>query len=318
MPGFQPDAGELHVDKFLTDLSVGYRNASYVSQQVAPTILVEKESDIIPKYVQDHWFRDVAKVLAPGEVTPRSGFTLNTDTYRCLEYGIGKEIPDRLRDNTDAPYDLDRDAALWVAEMIQLRQEVQFANEIFVATAWTSAHRKAGTTDFVKWSDYGFSDPVADLRAYRRLIRQKIGRHGNTLILGEDVMDTLVDHPMLVERVKYQGGDVSEALIASLLRLDKIVVGSSMQTTVKETTAAQTFSGADLFTDAALLMYIPPAAGLFTPSAVYNFVKRSYGAGMYIRRIRKDEAMKDIIEGRTMFDLKVIDDRAGVHMNDAI
>src|SRR3990172_4493360 len=112
MPGFQPDIRDVHVDKLLTQISVGYRNEKYISQQVAPQVLVEKESDIIPQYVKDFWFRDVARMIAPGELAPRSGFNVdNTLKYSVDEYAIAKEIPDRLRNNTDEPYDLDRDGA---------------------------------------------------------------------------------------------------------------------------------------------------------------------------------------------------------------
>src|SRR3972149_6258498 len=316
MPGFQPDIVDVHVDKLLTQISIGYTNPDYVAAQVAPIVIVEKESDIIPQYVQDFWFRDVARPIAPGEKAPRSGFTtLNTLKYAVIEHAIAKEIPDRLRQNTDAPYDLDADGAKWVAEMIQLRQEVDFAINKFKAGVW--ATDRVGTTDFTKWSDYGLSDPIVDLRKDRRTVWTKIGRAANTLLLGEFVMDVLIDHPLLVERVKYQGNDVSEDLLKRLLRLDKVIVAASMQATNLE---GATLALADLFDDDALLLYLPKSIGRFQPSAIYTFVQRPFTGGdrMVTRRIRDDERMVDIIEGRTAYDQKVIDNRAGVFFSDAV
>ena len=321
MPAYQPDLTDVHVDKLLTAISVGYKNENYIAPQVAPFVLVEKESDIVPQYVQDFWFRDVAQKMAPGDKTPRSGFTVdNTLKYSVDEYGIGKEIPDRIRANTDQPYDLDKDAALWVAEMIHLRWEAHFGTNIFNTGKWTGSSTGldlAGNTDFTKWSDYGLSDPVADIRKQRRAIRQKIGRHGNILILAEDVMDTLIDHPLLVERVKYSGGDVAESLISKLARIDKVLVGSSMQATNAE---GATLALADIFTDDALLLYLPASPGRFQPSAIYTFVQREYSGAdkMVIRRFRDDERRVDTVEGRTLFDMKIIDARAGAFFNDAI
>lgn len=316
MPGFQPDIVDVHVDKLLTQISIGYSNPDYIAAKVAPIVIVEKESDIIPQYVQDFWFRDVARPIAPGEKAPRSGFNLdNTLKYLVTENAIAKEIPDRLRQNTDAPYDLDADGAKWVAEMIQLRQEIDFATNKFTTSVWNTD--RVGGTNFTKWSDYGLSDPIVDLRKDRRTIRQAIGRSGNTLLLGELVMDVLIDHPLLVERVKYQGNDVTEDLLKRLLRLDNVIVAASMQATNLE---GASLSLSDLFDDDALLLYLPKSIGKFQPSAMYTFVQRPFTGGdkMVTRRIRDDERMVDIIEGRTAYQQKVIDNRAGVFFSDAV
>lgn len=319
MPAYQPDLNDVHVDKLLTNVSVGYINEKYAHKDVAPQVLVEKESDIIPQYTKDFWFRDVARALAPGDKAPRSGFEVdNTMTYRVKEYGIGKEIPDRLRANTDAPYDLDRDGAKYVSEMIQLRQEIDFATTIFTTSVWTGSSTGGDITPTNKWDDYGLSDPVVDLRAQRRAVRQKIARHANMLVMGEDVMDTLIDHPLLIDRVKYTGGDVSEDLLKRLLRIDKVIVAQSMSATTKEGLTTQTLG--DLFADDALLLYLPPAVGMFQPSALYMFVQKLFSGGdrMVTRRIRDDERMIDIIEGRSAWQLKVIDANAGAFFNDLL
>jgi hypothetical protein len=136
--------------------------------------------------------------------------------------------------------------------------------------------------------------------------------------MGEDVMDTLIDHPLLIDRVKYTGGDVTEDLLKRLLRIDKVLIAQSMSATTKEGLATQTL--ADLFLDDALLLYLPSSPGLFTPSALYMFVQRAFSGGdrMVTRRIRNDERKIDIIEGRAAWQLKVIDANAGAFFNDLL
>lgn len=302
----QPDLRDVHVDTLLTSISIGYKNPGYVATQVFPSVIVEKESDLIPKYVQDFWFRDVAKPLAPGDKAPRSGFTLDTTgRYVVQEVGIAKEIPDRIRDNTDAPFNLDRDASQWVAEMIQLNIEIDFATNFFKTSVWGT-----DSTPTNLWDDYALSDPIQDIRTQKRTIRGKIGKPANMLVIGEKVMDILTDHPLFVERVKYQGRDVTEEMLAKLLRIDKIIVAQSMQATNKEGAALVL---ADLFDNDGLLLYSPPSAGMFQPAAGYCFMQRQYAGGdrTVIRRIRDDERKVDIIEGRTAYQLKTIDTRAG-------
>ncbi len=233
------------------------------------------------------------------------------------EYGIAKEIPDRIRDNTDQPFNLDRDATNWVTEMILLRQEIDFATNKFKTSVWTGGTGGTDVTPTNLWDDYALSDPIQDIRKEKRTIRGKIGRPANVLILGEKVMDILTDHPLFVERVKYQGRDVTEEVIARLLRLDKIIVGNAMQATNME---GQTLVLADLYDNDALLMYSPPSAGLFQPAAGYTFAQRQFAGGdrVVIRRMRNDERKIDIIEGRTAYEQKVIDARAGCFFSNVV
>jgi len=314
----QPGLTDIHVDGLLTTLSVGYRNPDLISTTIFPIVVVEKESDIIPKYTQDFWFRDVARELAPGDKAPRSGFTVDTtQTYSVKEFGIAKEIADRIRNNTDQPFDMDRDATNWVTDMILLRFEIDWASTFFTTSKWTGGVGGGDVTPTNLWDDYALSDPIVDIRDNERAIRQLIGRRANTLVIGETVRDKLLDHPLFVERVKYTGKQVTMEGIASLLELDKILVGSAMQATNAELADLVL---ADLFGNDALLMYSPPAASLFTPAAGYTFVQRQYTGGEHIkiRRIRDEERLVDIIEGRTAYDQKAIDVRAGAFFSNAV
>ena len=57
-----PLASDLHVDQMLTNMSIGYSNLSYISDMIFPILMVNKQSDIVPKYDQSHWFRDGAQL----------------------------------------------------------------------------------------------------------------------------------------------------------------------------------------------------------------------------------------------------------------
>ena len=57
---------DVHIDAMLTNLSIGYKNDLYIADQIAPIVPVRRQSDIIPKYDQSHWFRNQAAIRAPG------------------------------------------------------------------------------------------------------------------------------------------------------------------------------------------------------------------------------------------------------------
>lgn len=305
MAGYQPDVGDVHVDALLTNMSIGYTNKRYIASQIFPIVPVKKQSDIVPRYDKDYWFREQMKLRGPGAPVVTSGFTVdNTMTFFCNNYALGKEIPDEIRINTDAPYDMDRDASRWLTEMVQLKWEKDWVTDFFATSKWGTDY-----TESAQWSDYAASDPIQDLRTMRSNILGKGGVPGNTLVTSNLVMDKLLDHPLLVERVKYTGGNVTEQMIAQLVRLDKVLVGDAIQAAALEGNATQTYSA--LWGKHALVLHVPPAPGIFTPTAGYTFVWAPLTGGgaapWFVRRIRDDKRRKDVIEVHTYFDQKQID-----------
>jgi len=304
MAGFQPDTGDVHVDALLTNLSQGYMNKRYIASEVFPIVPTNKQSDIIPRYDKDKWFREQMKLRAPGAPVATSGFTVdNTLKFFNDNFALGKEIPDEVRQNTDVPYEMDRDATRWLTEMVQIHWEKQFATGFFATGKWG--------TDFVEsaqWSDYAASDPIQDLRTMRSNILGKSGTPGNMLVTNNLVMDKLLDHPLLVERVKYTGGSVTEQMIAQLVRLDRVLVGDAIETTSAE---GATDAFAAVWGKHALVLYRPPAPGLFIPASGYTFVWRPLVGGgaapWFFRRIRDDKLKKDTFEVWTYYDQKQID-----------
>ena len=309
MAGFQPDVGDVHVDAMLTNISIGYFNKRYIATQCFPIVPTTKQSDIVPRYDKDKWFREQMKLRGPGAPTATSGFTVdNTMTFFNLNFGLGKEIPDEIRANTDLPYNVDRDATRWLTEMVQLHWEKKFVADFFATGKWGTDYAEA-----VQWSDYASSDPIQDLRTMRSNVLGKSGQPANRLITSNLVIDKLLDHPLLVERVKYTGGSVSEAMIAQLVRLEQVLVGDAIEATAVEGNATQTYAA--VWGKHALVLYTPPAPGLFTPTGGYTFVWQPLVGGgaapWFMRRIRDDRNRKDIIEVQTYYDQKQIDGDMG-------
>ena len=85
-----PTANALHVDSLLTNMSIGYKNLSYIADEAFPIVPVQKQSDIIPQFDQSHWFRDQAVIRAPGPKSQRAGWKVTTDeTYYCQRFSFG-------------------------------------------------------------------------------------------------------------------------------------------------------------------------------------------------------------------------------------
>lgn len=324
MPLLSPTKSDVHVDKMLTNILIGYSNQEYIADQIFPVVLVDKQTDIIPEINQDYFFRSDANVIAEGNTAPDVGYKVTkSDTFYCTPVGLRHFISDARRANEDMPFNSDREASLLVMEKMLLKREVDFVTDFWKTGVWGTD--VTGGTTTTKWSNFGTSDPITDIRTYKRTVRRLIGRDPNTLVLGDLTFDVLQDHPDFLDRIKYTGSntqpaDVTLNALASLFGVDKVLVGRSIYTTTNEGASSFTYSA--LWDDDALLMYLPPSPSVWTPSAGYTFVWRTGlpgGADMqWVRKYRDDERLGDYVEVRSYYDQKLTVSNAGCFFSDIV
>ena len=317
-----PAPGDLHVDGLLTNISIGYINPNFIAGEIFPRVQVNKQSDIVPKYDQSHWFRNQAAIRAPATKSEGSGFSVDTtDTYFCNRYSFRFEIADEVRDNADEPFNMDRDAAIFVRNQMDLNHEVHFATNFFTTSVWNGGTDYTGGTDFTQWSDYANSQPLIDIATYSDTIEGKTANLPNTLVLGKAPWTKLRWHPDVLEMTKgdSSGSFASRSQVAALADVERVLVGSAIYTTSAEGTAEASVSYSRIFGNHALLLYVPSSASLFTPAAGYTFSwNRVPSSWMWIKRMRNEEREVDIIEGNTYYDMKVTAANSGVLMASAV
>lgn len=309
---------DVHVDALLTNLVVGYSNPAYIADTIFPIVPVAKQGDLFLVFDQSAWFRDEAKLRAPGTKSEGGSWGTSKDNYFAVRYSYRTEIPDEVRDNADASFNLDSNAATFVMDKIGMRKEISWANDFFKTGVWASD--KVGGVDFTKWSDYSASLPFPDLTTYADDMEGRIGFEPNTVVMGKRVWSKLRWHPDLIETIKYtQRAIVGEDLFSAATGLGRVLIGKSLYTTDPEGTAEASVTYNRIWGDNVLLMYVAPNAGIMTPSAGYTFTwRRVPNSIAYILRHRDDQSEIDIIEGNTYYDQKVTASRAGIFLSGAI
>jgi len=292
---FRPDVADVHTDRPLSNMSIAYIQSekNFVASQLTTAIQVENQTNTYATYTKEDFFRDEAKRRAPATETAGSGFRVSTSAYRCEEYGFHKDIPDEVRNNADAPFRVDNDARVFVNHKMLLKKDVLLAADIFATGKW--ATDVVGGTDFNQWDDWGSSNPIMDVEDGRDAIHSVTAYDPNSMLLGRQVWRQLKHHPTMIELIKYTSkGVLTQDLVASLLELDKLVIGQSLKATnVEGATAAYAYNyGKD-----ALLMYQVAKPGLLAPTAFLSFIWARQGRTVTIRRLRNEWKRFTRIEG---------------------
>lgn len=326
----QPTPGDVHVNAPLTNISIAFlQNASdFVAARVFPNIPVSKQSDRYYVYNRGDFNRDEMTERAPGTESAGSGYSLdNTPTYFATRYSIHKDIPDEVRANADAVLNPDREATAFVSHKALIKREKLFVNNYFTTGKWATdvAGVASGPTagQVLQWSAAN-SDPIKNVRDAKRTIRENTGYEPNKLVLGRAVYDTLLDHPSIIDRIKYgqtaPGAAMTNAqILAQLLGVDEVLVMNSIENTAKEgQAAAHSFIGGKK----ALLCHSATSPGLMTPTAGYTFSWTGFmGAGNEgnrIRQFRLEQLGVDRVEIDMCFDMKMVAADLGYFWNNIV
>lgn len=281
-----PTNSDVHVDSALTTISIAYlqRASHFIAGQVFPNVPVNKQSDRYFIFDRGDFNRNEAEVRAPGTESSGSGYKLdNTPTYFTNVIAHHKDVPDAVRSNADPAVDPDSAAAEFVTHKLLIQREVDWTTTFFTGGTWTAGDvdgvsATPGTGEVLQWSDET-STPIEDIRSASSTILEGTGFEPNTLVLGKQVYDALVDHPDIVDRIKYSGqvGPGSPAIVntntlAQLFEVDRVLVSKAIQNT-----AARNLTDAHSFIAGkkALLCYSAPSPSLMTPTAGYIIISQT-------------------------------------------
>jgi hypothetical protein len=279
----QPTARAVHVDQPLTNISVAFlQNANnFVASRVFPNIRVQKQSDVYFRYDRGFFNRNQAKLRAPATEAAIAGFGLDTDSYFAKVVALKTQLAWQVMANADTPVQLERANTELLLHQMLIEKEVDWASKFFTTGIWSTSYvGGTGTGQKPKWSDATNGMPIEDVRGAKTDMLEATGYEPNTMVVSQRVLDELVDHPDIIDRIKYSGGvgnqnpaRTSLQALAQLFEVERILVMRAIQNTAAEgDTNAHSFIGGKN----ALLCYVPATPGLMTPSAGYTFTWSGY------------------------------------------
>lgn len=301
------------VDPILSDVALAYENDAYIAELIFPSYKVEKQS--AKHFVYDQG-RFKVEENRRGQGAPSAEVTLTFTTstsYFAEDHALKQFVSDEDADNATLAANPFNDATENVTELHWVARENELATMLADTAQLTQNITLSGTS---QWSDYTNSDPVGVVRTGMQTVHAAIHKNPNTLILGKQVYDKLVDHPQFLERVKYsQLGVMTPELLARIFGVDRVLIGGAAKTTSVE---GQTETTGYIWGKHAILAYIAPVVRpkILTLGLTYTWKT------MQVERLRgtdeEDRKGTYVRVGNHYYDQKIVSASCGYLIKNAV
>lgn len=272
----QPNVKELIVAGPLADVSIAYRNMSYIADRVFPILDKISPKAKIARYLKGAWFRDEAGIRGPGSRAMRGGYPVDYLSVATKEFAFAKEVTDEDRKFATVqgapPLKPDQDAIEFATDKIDLKKEVRVA-DLIIGGTWSGV---AGEDAAGLWAAGAGNTFLADVRARVETIRANTGLKPNKLIIDFGTYNSLKEESTVLDKIKYtERGVLTKELLAAILELDEVLIGEAIKSTAKETKAGTDFTASNIWEKnaskgSAFLFYSPSSPGLKIPSSGYQ------------------------------------------------
>ena len=313
MPLLTPS--QVHLDQPLSNLTLAYvqEQTNFVADKVFPTVGVARQSDKYYVYDRANMNRsgDV-KILAPRTELNRIGMAVSNDSYYADVRGLAMDFDEQTIANEDEVLEIRSAGAQTLMTRLLIDREQEFASTFFSAGVWTTDVTPANL-----WSDYTNATPITDVTNARRVMQLTSGgMKPNTMVVGKEVRDILINHPDILARLN--GGStvsntalITDAKLAEIFEVENFYVMEAVANTAAE---GLTESNAFIGGKHALLVHTPRSSGLMTPAAGLTFAWNSIpgvsNLGITVESF-SDDALKRVqvaeeIQVKMAYDMKVV------------
>lgn len=291
------------VEPILTNMLIGYQqdDTRFVAGRVFPAVPVDQDSGTYYTIDKTYFFRDELEQRAPGAEFARIDWGLGTATYKTLQWAVDIALADEVRANSQVPMDLEQINLRLLAQRSMIRKEVAWATDFMTTSVWATDDTTADD-----WDDNMAGDPVDDVLTASRTISNNSGFDPNTMVLGYIVHQAIVNHPDILDRLKYtQAATMStiEAALAAIFGKSQYIVGKATYSNTNESAA---FSATAIIDDDCLVCYVDPSAGIFGATAGKTFTWAPGGGAGSIYSHYDNDRHASIIQHKEQWDQKVV------------
>lgn len=259
---------DLHVDRMLSNLAIGYFEGGRIAAMIAPIVQVANKSDLFPVWSRADALRAENDLRAPDTEANKITMGYSTDTYLARNYALKSAITIEDRANADPVFvqGIINGRTRAVTNKLSMRWEIRVAG---IVNSTSNVGSSAGVSS--EWDASASSDPIGNIQTAMDNVQDLTGTRPNRATMGLDAWRSLRRNDQILDRIfgstRAQGNPTIQQ-VAGLMELDEILVGAAYRNTAEE---PQAETLAKIWGDNVTVYYAPSAPSIEEPSFMYSF-----------------------------------------------
>lgn len=225
-----PNVANVRISAALTNYIQEVPNEGFISEGIFGTIPVPNQVGLYRIFdVKRDGARQHKDVRTPGSEANAIDFKFTTGSFRTENHSLKAIIPDEEIAANETGIDL-------VKAKLRHIKKAHAVNREIATVATLVAGVTISTDPSDEWDDATNGDPFADITLAKQSVQDNSGQTPNVMAMDSKVWDALVDHPLIIDRVKFRGdkddpGRISTRGVAQLFNFDEILVSHAMKNT---------------------------------------------------------------------------------------
>jgi hypothetical protein len=251
------------VDPILSEHARGYTNADFVGDALFPVVDMPTRAAKRIEFDRAS-FRRRRTRRAPGAPIAALEFGYEGKQVNLHQEALAAITPEEFQQEANAVpgIDLLQVSVDTVLAVIAMEKEIQRAEVARNAAAYAASNKAALAGDF-KWSDPD-SNPKEQVFDAKEVIRKRIGRRPNTLVLTGGLTSALGKHPRLLDHYKHTtSSSITIAMLAAYFDIENVVSGDGIYDTDAGTV--------DIWGNDAILAWVAPKGQRQMPLPSYGY-----------------------------------------------
>lgn len=265
----KPEISKVYVDKFLTNYSISYKNGSFISDIIAPSVDVKGETGIFYRFgMEGFYIEDDNRAL--GAAANEVQWEPSEDTYKCREKALSKGTAQRILDQEDSPIKSAVRNVEILKNKVYLAKEYRVADLLITSGGFASVTLNAAS----KWDNPGgaTSDPFTHITTGKTAVRKGCLENPNYIIIPPSIAEVLQQHPDYIDRIKNTDSRTLTETGLPTKILGLTVLSPDCYTVDNE--KAEVTDATELWGNNVIIMYVNGNPGLDTVNTITTFVKR--------------------------------------------
>lgn len=230
------DIANFRYDRFLTQISVGYRNADYIAEKIAPVIPVSKRQGTYFEFGREA-FRTHDTERAPSTRANEIDMEMVAKPFLAAGHALIGKLSDEERSESPDGYNPEPDLIEHVSDGVYLSHEKRVATAMRDVANMPNNVTLSGTSQFsvtrnADGTATSTGDPYGVFQTAMNSVRRMVGRRPNLAVIPYDVMRVLKIHPgMLAQLAANERKILTADVLKELLELDEILVPEVVEDT---------------------------------------------------------------------------------------